>query len=231
MKPPILLLWDIDGTILTTGGAGEEALKDSIERHFGIRHTLEGIEVAGRTDKLIAMQVLQHFQKEQSMENISRFLDGYLDALIHRLPACEANGKLHPGVQDILEEIHTSRPNIMQGLLTGNLERGARLKLEHYNASNFFSFGAFADDHHDRNQISAIAKQRAEGVFGLQFPSDQVFVIGDTPHDVACGQAIAARTVAVATGKFSAAQLKACGADFVFEDFSDTAAFFAAVDP
>jgi phosphoglycolate phosphatase-like HAD superfamily hydrolase len=112
-------------------------------------------------------------------------------------------------------------PDTTLGLLTGNLERGAKLKLEHYNLWHFFAFGAFADDHHDRNELGSFSLARALESTGINFPAAQVDVIGDTGHDVACGKAFGARTVAVATGSWTHEQLAEQRPDFLFDDLSN----------
>ncbi|MEY2561067.1 MAG: phosphoglycolate phosphatase, partial [Verrucomicrobiota bacterium] len=112
-------------------------------------------------------------------------------------------------------------PNTTLGLLTGNLERGAKLKLEQYELWQFFAFGAFADDHHDRNELGAFAISRAFEETGMNFSGSQVDVIGDTGHDIACGKAFGARTIAVATGSWTREQLAAHKPDFLFDDLSN----------
>jgi phosphoglycolate phosphatase len=114
----------------------------------------------------------------------------------------------------------------VQALLTGNIEKGARLKLTRYGVNHFFDFGAFADDSSIRNELGPHAKRRAEEKHGEEFPAERIFVIGDTPHDVACARAIGAKAIAVATGSFTKRQLKDCGADAVFTDLAHPKAFF-----
>jgi phosphoglycolate phosphatase-like HAD superfamily hydrolase len=114
-----------------------------------------------------------------------------------------------------------ARPQIVLGLLTGNVERGAKLKLTHYGIWDFFEFGAFADDHHDRNQLGAFAQRRAREKHAIDFAAAEIDVIGDTPHDIACGKAIGARTIAVTTGSFTGDQLAKHQPDRIVDDFSD----------
>jgi phosphoglycolate phosphatase-like HAD superfamily hydrolase len=132
---------------------------------------------------------------------------------------------LHPGVLGILDEAHR-RPELVQALLTGNIEKGARLKLTRYGVNHFFDFGAFADDSAVRNELGPHAKKRAKERHGEEFPPERIFVIGDTPHDVACARAIGAKAIAVATGSFTEKQLQDCGADAVFRDLEHPKAFF-----
>jgi phosphoglycolate phosphatase-like HAD superfamily hydrolase len=115
-----------------------------------------------------------------------------------------------------------AHPELHQGLLTGNLREGARLKLAHVGLWSYFEFGAFADDSSDRNELGPFALRRAKEKTGLDFPPDRVWIIGDTPHDIACAKAIGAKSIGVATGSFLPEDLTACGATRVFRDLSDT---------
>jgi len=151
-------------------------------------------------------------------ENIGAFLDSYVHFLSLELP--RRKGKLLPGVLDLLEKLK-SRPHLVLGLLTGNVSRGARLKLEHYGVWHFFEFGAFADDHQDRNRLGSFARARAKEKHGREFSPSQIDVIGDTPRDIACGKAIGARTIAVATGTWSREELAKYQPDFLIDDLSD----------
>jgi len=218
-----LLLWDIDGTILHTGKAGETALGRAMEKLYGINRGLQGLEIAGRTDKWIVEQLLGRDGKPNGLEEVGQFLDVYVELLADELP--RRNGGLHPGILGILEEAH-KRPELVQALLTGNIEKGARLKLTRYGVNHFFDFGAFADDSSIRNELGPHAKRRAKEKHGEEFPAERIFVIGDTPHDVACARAIGAKAIAVATGSFTKRQLKDCGADAVFTDLAHPKAFF-----
>lgn len=220
-----LLLFDIDGTLLTSGGAGERALGLAVRDCFGADDDLAGIEIAGRTDSGIARQILGKYGQESSVDNLAAFYDSYLRHLEEQLPRLP--GKVLPGIVEILEAL-SSRDDVAVGLLTGNLARGANLKLMHYGVWDFFEFGAFADDHHDRNELGPFARQRASEKYG-DFSAGDVFVIGDTPHDISCGKAIGAGTIGIATGRYGADDLRKSGADHVFDDLSDVRKFFAAL--
>lgn len=222
-KPRKLLLWDIDGTLLHTGKAGEAALGHAMEKLHGISRGLEGLEIAGRTDKWIVEQLLAREGLPHGDREIARFLDVYVERLAEELP--NRQGGLHPGVLGILEEGHR-REDIVQGLLTGNIEKGARLKLDRYGVNHFFAFGAFADDSPVRNELGPHAKRRARDRHGEEFSPERIYIIGDTPHDVACARAIGAKAIAVATGAFSLKQLEDCGADAVFADLGQPEKFF-----
>jgi phosphoglycolate phosphatase-like HAD superfamily hydrolase len=223
-----LILFDIDGTLITSGGAGERALRLGFRERFGIDDDLHKIEIAGRTDSGIARTMLGAHGLEDTPENVAAFFDGYLTHLADQLPQCE--GRLLPGIIPLLEALK-ARPGVVLALLTGNLERGAELKLVHYGVWHFFEFGAYADDHHDRNELGSFARRRAFEKHGIEFPPERIFVLGDTPHDITCARAIGAKAIAIATGKFSRAELMACRADAVFDDLSNLEAVLATLTP
>jgi phosphoglycolate phosphatase len=213
-----LLLWDIDGTLINSGAAGVHALIRATIERFGGDGDLTGIEIAGRTDTGIAHQILEKYGQPITDDNVNALLDAYVRLLPEELP--RRNGRVLPGIREVLESF-SQRRDIALGLLTGNLERGARLKLGHYNLWEFFPFGAFADDHHDRNALGPCAINRALEKTATQFGPEHVDVIGDTGHDIACGKAIGARTIAVATGSWSRDRLAAHHPDFLFDDLSN----------
>jgi phosphoglycolate phosphatase-like HAD superfamily hydrolase len=221
-----LLLFDIDGTLLASGGAGIRSLEAAATEKFGDGN-LRGIEIAGRTDSLIARQVLARHGAEQTPEAIASFLDCYLAHLARMLPLVE--GRLLPGVIELLEALKPHRDMVL-ALLTGNLARGAELKLSHHGVWHYFEFGAYADDHHDRNELGPVARDRAREKHGVEFPPERIFVLGDTPHDIACARAIGARAVAVATGKHTRADLAAHAPEFLFDDLRDVAAVIRALE-
>ena len=222
-----LLLWDIDGTLVDTDRAGERALlkliAEKYQRDFGAKLP---VALAGRTDTSIMADLLAHLRLEASVETVDRFRAAYLSGLEAELPLGAA--RLQPGIREALAAVH-AHPEIHQALLTGNLFEGARLKLSHLGIWHYFEFGAFADDSSNRNELGPFALRRAKEKLGLDFPPRRVYVIGDTPHDIACGQAIGARTIAVATGSFSVAELEKCGPTRTFADLSDTAALLKLV--
>src|SRR5438477_10910767 len=192
-----LLLFDIDGTLIHSGGAGVQALKTAFQERIGIADDLHGIEIAGMTDSGIVVSVLNKHKIPATNENISGFLDSYVHFLSLELP--RRKGKLLPGVLKLLEKLK-ARPHVVLGLLTGNVSRGARLKLEHYGVWHFFEFGAFADDHQDRNRLGSFARARAKEKHGRGFSPSHDDVIGGTPRDIHRGKAHGARPLAVAAG-------------------------------
>lgn len=193
---------------------------------FGLEENLEGITLAGATDGLIARLLLEKHDLPVTPENVTVLLDAYLQALPGRLP--RHKGRLLPGIVTLLDQLKT-REDCVVALLTGNLVRGAELKLAHYGVWDYFEFGAFADDHHDRNALGGFARTRAEKIHGREFASSDIVVIGDTPQDIECGRVIGARTVAIATGQYSREELLAHGPDHLFADLSETSAVIEAL--
>ena len=213
-----LLLFDIDGTLIHSAGAGMHALKLALTERHQIQDNLEDIEIAGMTDSGIVISILNKHKIPATRENVAAFLDSYVHFLSLELP--RRKGNLLPGVLELLQKLK-ARKHIVLALLTGNLSRGAELKLGHYGVWHFFEFGAFADDHHDRNRLGAFARARAKEKHGREFSADEIDIIGDTPRDIACGRALGARTIAVTTGTWSRDELAKHHPDFLIDDFSD----------
>jgi phosphoglycolate phosphatase-like HAD superfamily hydrolase len=221
-----LLLWDIDGTLTLSGGAGMRALQAALRREFGIDRPLDDVDYAGRTDRWIVRQILGKTALPDNEANLTRFINAYLAELPGALQ--NPGTRILPGVSTALANL-AGRPHVTQALLTGNVERGARIKLGHHGLSDYFPFGAFADDSESRNDLGPVALRRARERLGVEFPPENVFVIGDTPHDIACGKVIGARTIAVATGRYSVDELRAHAPSAIFPDLSDTAAFLHSI--
>lgn len=221
-----LLLWDIDGTLLTAGGAGMLALHVALQRVFAINGSINDIDFAGRTDRWIMRQIFAKFDLPATEENFTRFADGYVAAL----PAAMVNRGVRalPGVIALLETSLAS--GVALGLLTGNLRRGAETKLASKDLWRYFPFGAFADDCEDRNLLGPYALRRACAHYGMSFAPTNTWVIGDTPHDVVCARAFGARAIAVATGRHTVDQLQVENPDAVFNDFGTPAAFWRVVN-
>jgi len=222
-----LILWDIDGTLIVSGRAGIFALAKAFARIYGHEPDFSRLDVSGRTDQWIARLVLEQQGVPATPTNIHDYLESYLQCLPGELQA--RPGRVLPGIIELLERFH-AHPGVAQGLLTGNLQEGARLKLEHYRVWHYFSFGAFGDDSAMRNELGPHAVRRAQEKHGTEFARSEVYVIGDTPHDIACGQAIGAKTIGVATGSFSVAELQRYGPTAVFADFSNPEAFVRLID-
>jgi phosphoglycolate phosphatase-like HAD superfamily hydrolase len=221
-----LLLWDIDSTLITTGGAGDRALRRVVKKSYGVDDDFHDIEIAGRTDAHIAASILKKYDVEPTAANVAEFLEGYLANLEELLP--QIDGRILPGVHEILERL-ARRDDRVLALLTGNLRRGAELKLRRYGLWDYFEFGAFADDHADRNELGAFARARAQEKHGIEFAVADIDVIGDTGHDIACGKIFGARTIAVATGSWTRERLAEHEPDFLFDDLSDVDRVIATV--
>jgi phosphoglycolate phosphatase len=214
-----LLLFDIDGTLLLTGRAGEHALRMAFKERFGVDDDLSSISFAGSTDGAIARQMFAPYDIPPTPENIADLFDGYVHHLALELP--RRAGAVLPGIVALLEALH-GREDCVLGLLTGNIEKGAELKLSHYGVWDFFEFGAFADDHVDRNKLGPVAHSRAFEKHGIRFAAEDVFVLGDTPRDIDCARAAGFVAVAIATGSYGKDELAEHRPDFLFEDLSDT---------
>ena len=228
---PRLLLFDIDGTLVLTGGAGLRAITRAFHELFGVADAFAGVSLSGRTDRYLVEQGLARCGVPITTETLTRVRDAYLARLAVEIdqPA-QGRKAMLPGVAPLLDGLE-QRGHVHNALLTGNYATGARIKLEHFDLWRRFAWGAFGDDHADRNDIAraAIADAPSRGVH-LQHPS-QAVVIGDTPFDVTCARAAGARVIAVATGGHGMDELRGCAPDAVFEDLSDLDAVLAAIDP
>lgn len=216
---PILLLWDIDGTLIPSNGAGEESLRKALVNRYGILDDIDDVEIAGRTDISIAMEICSR-HPDHGMEPLE-FLDAYLEQLPIQLR--EKRGNVCPGVREFLEQ-SKAHPEIHNGLLTGNMRRGATIKLNHYGLNDFFRFGAFADDSPDRNNLGPVALERACHLFKKTFHRKSTWVIGDTPRDIECARALGCKVLAVSTGRYSITELRKYQPDLALPDLSDSAA-------
>jgi phosphoglycolate phosphatase-like HAD superfamily hydrolase len=216
-----LILFDIDGTLVLTGGAGMLALNRVIAAELGVAGGLEGIPVAGRTDRAIIADVLARHDRHDLIDDqvLQGFCSDYYRYLGEELARDLPGKRVLPGVSALLETL-AARPDVELALLTGNLEEGARLKLAHFDLWRYFPWGAFGGDTTDRNALFPVALARARER-GLEPRPEDVFVIGDTPHDVACARSGGARAIAVATGPYPVEALASTGADLVLPDLSD----------
>jgi Predicted phosphatases len=193
-----LVLFDIDGTLVHTGGAGVKAFAKVFATEFSATDHFERLKFAGRTDTSLVREFFQYHQISPTEENFDRFFSRYVFWLDHILEASRTEEC--PGIWEFIYDLKQLPSPPMLGLLTGNIRLGAEIKLRHFQLWDAFEMGAFADDHEDRDQIAAAAKARGERIFGKKLRGDEVLVIGDTPLDIRCARAIGAKVLAVATG-------------------------------
>lgn len=212
MSAAKLWLFDIDGTLVDTGGAGMRSLQEATIEHFG-DHGPE-LDLAGSTDLGVVAGIFRHFDRPLTALGTEAFFAGYLRRLEWNLAHGGFPGRVLPGAEELLEELG-SLPGVAVGLLTGNLAAGAAAKMRHFGLDRHFPFGAYGCDHADRNLLGPVALERAARHAGRGFSPVEALVIGDTPKDIACAQALGSPCVAVATGSFSQAQLQAAGASRV----------------
>ncbi|MEP2775223.1 MAG: HAD hydrolase-like protein [Luteolibacter sp.] len=209
---PWLLLFDIDGTLVDTGGKGMAALRKTAMEIFG--GDGPPLDLAGSTDLGILENLYVHFGIEASDEQTHAFFEAYHVHLADSLESNPGEGRVLDGAVELLETL-VIRKHAQLALLTGNTSLGAKIKLRHYGLGHHFPFGAFGSDRADRNALGSIALERALAITGRVYHPDRTLIIGDTPKDIACAHAIGARCLAVATGQFTAAQLEEAGADWV----------------
>lgn len=220
-----LVLFDIDGTLVLTGAAGLRAMNKACAELVGHADALAGIPVAGRTDRIILSDVAERVGRPMDAALLQELRERYVAHLREEIQLPGRGTKaVMPGVRPLLDAL-AGRDDVFVGLLTGNFESGARIKLEHFDLWRYFRCGAFGDDSPDRNALVPFALERARGCGLPDITHGDILVVGDTPHDVACARAVGAVPVAVATGTFSVEQLQATGAEIVFKDLRDTDAF------
>ncbi len=215
-----VFLFDIDGTLLSSGGAGKAAMAAALVSAFGVTEVRDGVPFAGRTDRAIGRDLFRTHSVEDSLANWQRFVADYLG----HLPACldSHHGRVLPGIAALLAHLH-GRKDTAVGLLTGNIRDGARLKLGHYDLYHHFAFGGFGDHHMDRDDVAREALTAVRNHVGCTVQPRDIWVIGDTPLDIRCARIIGARVAAVATGFHSQEQLAVLGPDLLFADLADPA--------
>jgi phosphoglycolate phosphatase-like HAD superfamily hydrolase len=225
-----LVLFDIDGTLMLTDGAGKRALHRALLEVFGstgpAAHRFDG-----KTDPQIVRELMriEGHADAHIDAHMQELLDRYLAYLEGEMADPSHNPRLLPGVRELLDGLER-RDDVMLGLLTGNLREGARIKLRMLGVDpERFVVGAYGSDHELRPELPAIARERATKLSGIAFNGRDVVVIGDTPADVTCGRAIGARAIGVATGAYSTDELASYGAFAVFRDLGDTDAVIAAI--
>lgn len=222
--PAKLVLFDIDGTLLLTSGAGRRAMIAAISEEVEPADGLSRIRFDGKTDPQIVIELLA--AAGQPVPPTPARLDAicrrYVELLSEELGRPAAHTTVMPGIRSLLDRLHVEE-GVVLGLLTGNVAGGARLKLLSAGIDPvLFRVGAFGSDSAHRPDLPPVAVQRAARYFGRELSGSEVVIIGDTPADIACGECINARAVGVATGGYTVSELDACRPHAVFEDLSDT---------
>jgi phosphoglycolate phosphatase len=218
-----LILFDIDGTLVDSGGAGVRSLDQAFKETLSIENAFRDISMAGKTDLQIVKEGLSAHGLGSDNGLVPRIIDTYIRHLASEIQ--NSNKHLKPGIIDALEAVKSRGDRYQLGLLTGNLEQGARIKLGVFGLNEYFPSGAFGGDHEDRNKLLPIAVDRLKIISGRHFDFADCVVIGDTPLDVMCARPYNAVCIAVATGPYGTASLVEAGADVVVEDLSDTEHF------
>ncbi len=218
-----LILFDIDGTLVLTGGAGARAMTRAFEELFGIANAFQGVAMAGRTDTAILSEALTVHQIAADDRRLLAYRDGYFRHLAAEIrnPQSGSRHGVMPGVRPLLDAL-AARDDVYLALLTGNYQPSARMKLEFFDLWRYFRCGAFGDEAPDRNGLFRTALVRIVALGGPILDATRSVIVGDTPHDIAVAIAAGARSVAVATGSYDLGALRAAGADVVFRDLSDT---------
>jgi phosphoglycolate phosphatase-like HAD superfamily hydrolase len=217
------VLFDIDGTLLLTGRAGVRAMERTFAEIFGVSDAFAAVSTAGRTDSFLVSAAFARAGLPDTADLHERFRREYIARLTEEIHFPGTGRKcVMPGVPALLATA-AADPGIHLGLLTGNYRDAAAIKLSYFSLWDYFGWGAFSDDAADRNALVPIARRRAEEQGVPAEARDRVVVVGDTPFDVECAAVAGARSIAVATGGHTTAELAAAGADAVVEDLSDTA--------
>ncbi|HXG87701.1 MAG TPA: HAD hydrolase-like protein [Vicinamibacterales bacterium] len=225
----IAIFWDIDGTLLSTGRAGIFAWEDAGLEVTGHALDFQSLKTDGLTDHQVALKIFEQAGVQPTDESLRRMVAFYESRLPDRLHL--RKGSVLTGVREILEHLRAKRPDVHSMLLTGNTAAGARAKLTHYQLQEFFEDGAFSLDQGPRAGIASRAFAAIRELFpDQQIDADQVFVVGDTPHDIECARAIGARTIAVASGVYKVPDLQLHGAWRVLESLPTPPQFEALID-
>ncbi|HZI89937.1 MAG TPA: HAD family hydrolase [Candidatus Polarisedimenticolia bacterium] len=216
-----LALFDIDGTLLREGIAPKLAFARALRETFDTTGPISGFRFAGMTDPQCVAEIMRMAGIADEVIRTRR--NACLERYVTHLKVEMRNhggARIFPGVKELLERLR-DREDILVGLLTGNVQTGAMLKLGRFQLGDYFRFGAFGDDHEDRCELARIALEKAARIAGRPVRGDEATVIGDTPRDVACARAIGARAVIVATGLVSREEIEAAEPDIILESFED----------
>lgn len=225
-----LVLFDIDGTLLSADGAGKRAVHDALMEVFGTTGPIESYSFAGRTDPQIARVLLTAagLAEDEITPRLPALWDRYLANLRREMESTTVHAL--PGVPELLRRVEAAGGDVVMGLLTGNIEEGARIKVEAAGLGwDRFLVGAYGSDHADRPELPAVAVRRARERTGVEYAGKEIVILGDTPFDISCGAHLGVRTIAVATGVHPADDLATHSPDHLFADFADAGAVWAAI--
>jgi phosphoglycolate phosphatase-like HAD superfamily hydrolase len=225
-----LVLFDIDGTLLTADGAGKRALHEALVEVFGTTGPIDDYSFAGRTDPQIvhALMGAAGLERADVDDGLPGLWDHYIANLRREMEHTEVEAL--PGIPELMRRVEEARGEVLMGLLTGNIEEGARIKVDAAGlAWERFRVGAFGSDHADRPELPAVAVRRARERTGVEYAGKEIVILGDTPFDITCGAHLGVRTIAVATGRHTAEDLASHAPDHLFPDLRDTDAAWAAI--
>ncbi|MFC1850322.1 HAD family hydrolase [candidate division CSSED10-310 bacterium] len=225
-----LLLFDIDGTLISSGGAGTTSMTKAFHELFLIPDGFRSVSMAGNTDPLILQEALSKHGLKKSVEKIKQFQSLYFALLQKEIEKPCPGKRIMPGIVQILENLQNNS-SVVCGLLTGNWRGGAMIKLSYFKLASYFSLGAFADDSPHRQNLVPFAMKRVKSMIGQDIVPENIYVIGDTPLDIACATPHAVKTIAVATGSYSLEQLLPHKPDLHFPDFSKYETFLDLFKP
>jgi phosphoglycolate phosphatase len=224
-----LVCFDIDGTLISTDGAGRRAIHRALVDELGTAGPIDTFRFDGRTDGEIVRRLAEAAGLVPDDAMVSRVIERYVSYLSGELARPDHQARVYPGVREVLDALE-QRDDAVLALLTGNVSAGAELKLRAAGIDfSRFRLGAYGSDHHVRGELPAVAQRRLHESLGHRLEGADIVIIGDTPADVRCGQAIGARAIGVATAHYTVEQLEAAGAHAVFPDLSDTERVLAAI--
>lgn len=219
LATPYVFLFDIDGTLLSSGGAGKHALEEALLHEFGLDSIRVHVPYSGRTDVAISRDLLTAHDISPTEERLQRLQNAYLQRLPSALVAKQ--GAVLPGVVPMLDKLVALKEEVLIGLLTGNVRRGAAVKLGHFSIYHYFRFGGFGDGVLTRDEVALAAWQAAQAEHQQELQPERTWVLGDTPLDISCARTIGARVVAVTTGHHSKEELASHRPDMLLETLDD----------
>ncbi len=209
-----LLLWDIDGTLITPGGAGRDALCKTLEKRYNIFDDLKDVKMAGRTDRAIINDICRKYDQL----TFNGIKETYLKELKKNI--CNNNSFVPKEILDFLDKSQNNS-ELYNCLLTGNMEEASKIKLSFYNIDKYFMFGIFGEKSEERNELGALAIKEIPKKLNKTFKNSDVWIIGDTPSDITCAKSNNIKSIAVASGSYSFDKLKECNPDILYKKIPD----------